>query len=300
MQTVFPKSEIRRITEACHIVEQETFVNPSRVYCAVTGKPFARLDDETLTDIFTEIPSSMDAEELCDDLLLRTLSSMRPSPAWNSLDYDSLRGYVQTRPAEVLAYCLNRLFEPNNGLKQSSDSRLFRYQQRITRWVHIRDFVACGFDVSEFLYWLIEIDAKYNLTTLPVPADELITFGLVTDHVGLKLFRDRWIAWYSPLHAEYEKRQKAAIQQANWLKGNSLAKRAHFDLWLDRKPTIPVGSGAEAKKQARREKRNRDLKFFDLTNAAFADISFDSEPAPEPKKPNLKPPVRFGFKKAEA
>lgn len=234
-----------------HSMIDELGINPMLVYCTMTGKPFATLSAEEFQFTIDEILATndeCDEDTAIDELLTRTVSTMRPSPSWNIQDESMLQRYIKTRPGEVMAYCLNRLYEPAGSLKISFSLRLHNYHQRILRWQLINELTQTMTDMSAWLYMLIEIDAKYNLTTLPIPHDTLpLPFSIMDMDGGFDAFMEEWKKWYFPLKDSYEKRLREELRADRWLKGNTLAKGAFFTLFMDSQP--PTKSAIEKAKK---------------------------------------------------
>jgi len=117
--------------------------DPQVVYCSITGRPIGRFDDEIIIESLAEM-GTMDDEEVLDDLLTRTLSSMRPSPNWNMADAHSLKRRVKSAPTQTLSYLLIRLYSPHSGLKQGFMERTREYLRRIS--IHRFCTVLCQSD----------------------------------------------------------------------------------------------------------------------------------------------------------
>lgn len=268
MTHILNKPAIRKLAEAIEICVSNTGVNPSVVYCLQTGRPIGRFDDQIMIEIFDEIPDAPDNdEEIMDDLLTRTLCSMRPSPGWNNLDRQSLNLYARTRPAETLSYLLIRLYEPTNGLKVDFNRRLGLYHRRIQIYKMVEALATQSeIDLSDWLYMLVEIDAMYNLNSLPVPGNDiLLTLAALesereskpeTKSEAFEEFLSAWRKWHKGYYDSYEKRQKQAIRQDQWLKGNPLASSARLTMFMAAKPKSEATIIRESKAKLDNEMTN--------------------------------------------
>jgi len=264
LKSLGPWSQFSRLNAAIRLCEESTGVNPLTLYCSITGAPIGEFDRDTFNGVMAEVFEYMDpqqdAEEITDDLMLRTLSSMRPSPVWNYSDRQSLNKRMKSRPAETLSYLLIRLYEPSSQLKLEHDRRLGLYHRRILihrlcKWV-----VETKLNWQEWIYLLIEIDALYNLTSLSIPGNDILsTLGEIryaaegeNGPEQFESFLDGWRAWHKKLYDEYEKKQRAALRQDQWLKGNPAAGPARLTLFMEVKPK----SEAQVKKAAKNEADN--------------------------------------------
>lgn len=268
---------------------EEVGINPMLTYCSVTGRAIGTIHAETFMDIIDAIDDT-DEEIIFDELLSRTLHSMRPSPVWNEFDESTLRRFVKSRPHEVLAYCLNRLYEPSDKLKVGTLRRLDFYHERIRRFNIINELHKSGADFSAWLYMLIEVDAKYNLTTLPIP-----DIDLYSSMQDFSAHLELWKKWYFPLKESYEKRIKEELRADRWLKGNTLAKSAHFNMFMESKP--PTKTAIE------KQKKKDELDFFANIFSEVMREKADVEVRAESLKPKISAtttlPKRFGgLKKA--
>lgn len=234
--------------------------DPTNVYCSQTGMPIGRFDESIILDSLTEIGFNMDDDEIVDDLLTRTLSSMRPSPNWNFITKNSLRSRVKSSPTQTLSYLLIRLYEPHANLKVPFESRLRDHLRRVTIYRLLTQVSQSNHEsiksaLAEWTYLLVEIDALYNLTTLPVPGNDIVDMlgAIAAEHGApgfdsqLNLFLQGWRDWHGKLYGEYERKQQAAIRQDQWLKGNPQAAPARTMLFFEQKPK----SEATVKRQAK-------------------------------------------------
>lgn len=270
----------QRYHDAIRACTTELNVDPTRIYCSITGRPIGRLDPSVFADVMEEIPVAADKDEIIEDLMIRTLSSMRPSPAWNYVDRSSLREYVKTRPIETLCYLLNRLYEPADRLKIDFSRRMTYHHERIKLYQLVSH--VSQYDLGEWMYLLIEIDALYNLTTLSIPGNSIqVTLAALAgerDDEAFESFMNEWRAWHLRLYETYEKKQKAAIQQTEWLKGNPAAGTARFSMFMESKPK----SEAQKKKETKHKADNEMMALLrGIMSAAESGETIESTPTPK-------------------
>lgn len=259
--------------------------DPQVVYCSITGRPIGRFDDSIIVEALSEIGPQADEEEMMDDLLTRTLSSMRPSPNWNMITRDSLNRRVKSAPAQALSYLLIRLYSPHSGLKQTFMERTREYLRRVSIYRFCE--VLCQSEderVKEWMFLLIEIDALYNLTSLPVPGNDILV--MLADVAGasgigdfasqMEAFMGGWRTWHRKLYESYELKLRAALRQDTWIKGNPGASSARTTLFFEQKPKSEATVKREAKGKA-------DAQMTNLLRALM-DERVEAEPKPEAPK----------------
>lgn len=278
-----------KIRQAARKCREELGVDPTKIYCSITGRPIGTLDESILFDIFEE-SGFQDLDELMDDLLLRTLCSARPSPSWNIVDRKSLDIYRKTRPAETLAYLLSRLYEPSRSLKISFNERIKGYHQRIQIYSVVTRILETGINLDEWMFLLVDIDGLYNLNTLPIPKNDILaSLVLIAEAHENKeswdAFMGEWREWHGKLFDSYMAKQRAALRQDNWIKGNSLAGPARVNLWSDRQPKSEATIKREAKK-----KLDDEITVLLRTIMDNAEKGKDSEPVtPKPVRGVIRP-----------
>lgn len=214
-------------------------VNPTLQYCQFTGKRIGRTDDSEFESLCLSL--SGDPEEIADDIALRLFASMRPSMRWNKMRAESLKEMRKSAPLETLAYLLNRLFTPIN-----SSNLLAIHHDRIRLWNRLEEW---GFTESTntILYYLLEIDAKLGLVTEPVPFSIEM---LLDDFESMPLLLEAFEGWYNRRLKEYDKRLKQAEDSNRWFQtGNTLAKPAFYDAFMESKPKSESAKRAEAKRE---------------------------------------------------
>jgi hypothetical protein len=124
------------------------------IHCLLTGAPIGRLYDHEYEGILN-ICNSL------DDLRIRTIAAMRPSSRWNKLNPQSLIEMQATRPREVLAFFVNRLFQATPNMKSDlwleRESRIVTYQVCAT---------LPDNHIGKMTHILAELDAKVGLHTI--------------------------------------------------------------------------------------------------------------------------------------
>lgn len=271
--------QFKRLQRLC----QQNGFDPQTVYCSITGRPIGTFDDSIMAEALAEIGDNVADEEMMDDLLTRTLSSMRPSPNWNYVSSDSLKRRVKSAPSQTLSYLLIRLYSPHANLKLDSVARTREYLRRVSIF-RFCDVLCQSADprLNEWLYLLIEIDALYNLTNLSVPGNDLLAMlaDVASDlhtsafAVNFEQFMVGWRTWHGKLYESYERKVKAAIRQDQWLKGNPIAGPARTSLFFEQKPKAESTLKKEAKGRA-------DAQMTNLLRALM-DERVETEPKPEP------------------
>lgn len=211
-------------------------INPLTIYCQFTGKPVGRLYQEEVESLFGLNP---DVETIADDLMVRTLASMRPSIMWNYMRSESLDLLMQERPRETLAYLLNRLFQPSDYGKLPLAARLDDLHTRIRLYSFILDMDVK--DQKRLMEMLIEVDAKMNLTmqTIDLRATDFMLF-----------FKDSMEAierWHEFCMKRYARNQRLEEDQRRWMKGNTLARPAFFRTFMEAKPESKTAQGKRVK-----------------------------------------------------
>lgn len=264
----------------------QTGINPSAIYCSVTGKIIGFLLTETEQDLLHEV-RDMGIEEACDDLAIRTLMAARPSPAWASITPEGLKRYIKERPAELLSYLLNRLYDRGSRLKLTQDERVTKYRDRITVYEAANRYVESGMDLDWWLSALLEIDAKLDLRRIEYPANELVLTHPASAGIPADQFRAMWEAWLEKHLTRYEKDKSRAAKEAKFFgqNGNRLTYAAFFTTWMERKPV-----------SQREEKRRAKAKTESFVESLLDDIlagNVTHESTYQPKKTVAKPVFKF-------
>lgn len=264
---------------------------PSAVYCSITGKPIGR------TDEFCDLIDSLrgDASDVADDIAVRIFASMRPSLFWNKMREDSLETLRKSRPTETLAYLLNRLFAPKRGADMLAVNH-----DRIRLWQKLEEW-GVNDSTNTLTYYLLEIDAKLNLSELSAP---FTVEDFLTRFDTMPLLLEKVQAWYLAQLDEYSRLLKRNELNTRWWRsGHALAKPAFFAAWQESTPPSPTAMKATAK----REEKDffAGLLFGILKDTPVDPMAVITEAQQEAAKPKpirvpvTKMPMTFGVKKVE-
>jgi len=231
-----------RLADVVTFMQDNMGVNPLTVYCQFTGKPCGRMYQDEVEALLN--PDD-DIETAADDLFVRTLASMRPSITWNYMRSDSLEVLMVKQPTETLAYLLNRLFQPSDYGKLPFAARLDDLHTRI----RLYDFLAnlSQSDHSRLMQWLIEVDAKMNLTMQSIDlraVDFMLFFDKAMESIE---------AWHAYCMKRYQRSLRLEEDQRRWMKGNTLARPAFFRSFMEAKPESKTAKGKRVKTQEQLE-----------------------------------------------
>lgn len=255
-----------KLAEVIDFMKTNMGINPMSVYCQFTGKPCGRLYQEEIESLFD---LNSDIETIADDLMIRTLASMRPSIMWNYMRSESLDDLMVKRPIETLAYLLNRLFQPSDYGKLPLAARLDDLHTRIRLFDFLFNEVSAA-DQTHLMQMLIEVDAKMNLTqqTIDLRAADFMLFPVAS--------MEAFVLWHTFCMKRYERSQRLEEDQRRWMKGNTLARPAFFRTFMEAKPETKTAQG-------KRVKTAEQLANEALFRAVMAEAEGDSEsPAPTP------------------
>lgn len=260
------------LSDVVTFMQDNMGINPMTVYCQFTGKPVGRLYQEEVEAL---LGLSNDVESLADDLMVRTLASMRPSIMWNYMRSESLDQLMQDRPRETLAYLLNRLFQQSDYGKLPLAARLDDLHTRI----RLYDFIVGEMEMDtlqRLMQMLIEVDAKMNLTmqTIDLRAtDFMLFFDKAMESIE---------AWHKFCMKRYERNQRLEEDQRRWMKGNTLARPAFFRSFMEAKPESKTAKGKRVKTQ---EQLENEALFRAVMAEAEAGASDSTEAALMPAIP---------------
>lgn len=227
----------------------ETGIDAEGIYCQVTGRMIGYLDLEVMQDIFASMPD-MDAESISDDLRIRTLTSMRPSPAWNYLRPNTLALKVKSDPIGLLSYLLIRCEEPVDLKSYVPDlqTQMGRLQNRITMWQVVNRMTIDSETLEALLLVLLELDAKFSLKNLAVPHNiRALLLGNPKDTLTiLSRWRDKLV------DAEIKRQNEQSYSDRSFTRGNAAAKQA-FVQELIRQTPVSERKTLDLKKVAVRQ-----------------------------------------------
>lgn len=230
------------------------------VYCLHTGKQVGTFDESEIRYAVDEIGTD-DEDSLIDDLLVRVVASMRPSPALNMPNRATIREMISTRPVDAMAYLANRLHGHRDLLTKRSEHS---FQPLINRIGIHRQWNALyveGLDLTPWIHWLLELDAKMNLHDISAPGilmgekswilspsgSPLLSLVTMENHAELLALFE---AWAFERLKEYDKRDKELLAQARWIRGNTFTRPAYVRSWLEN-PEIAKRKDDSRKKKSK-------------------------------------------------
>jgi len=272
---------------------EETGINPHAIYCQITGARIARMRRSEIDLMWSTINESMDDDEIIDELYTRTITSMRPSPAWNYIRRETLESIRKSNPVALAAYLLGRYFEP----RDKAYSRLQRtLDQRITDGVNrIKSFAAINAmasqakpeDINEFVTLLLLIDSEFNLADM----SQFANFPKTPIDFDVARINDYILALQAAYLAQCEKRdaqiRRQKLDQSYYNSiGNGLAKYPAARAFLDLKP----------ESLAAQQRKEKESKLNALTNLIASFMRGDDgvgnvvePPAPNPAIKSIQP-----------
>jgi hypothetical protein len=268
------------------------------VHCLHTGKRIGTFDESEILAAIDEIGTD-DEESLIDDLLVRVVASMRPSPAFNVMNRATIREMVSTRPVDAIAYLANRLHGHRDLLAKRSE---YSFQPLIDRVAIHRQWTALaagGLDLAPWIHWLLELDAKMNLHDITAPGygehrQPLLTQVTLENQAELLAAFEAWV--FERLK-EFDKRDKELLAQSRWIRGNSFTRQAYVRSWLEN-PEVATRKDAarlkakkakvgrpvtSPKKQAMEQEHNKFLHLLE----GILDGTIEVAPKVAPKKPRV-------------
>jgi hypothetical protein len=247
MTTMTTDSFNPKLASLVTYMQNEMGINPLRLYCQITGKPIGRIEADELTPFLN---NNHDVDSIADDLFVRIIASMRPSIHWNVMRESTLEAMAKARPIETLAYLMNRLFQPTEFYKLPLTRRLDDQHQRIKLYAFLETMDTAKLD--SLYTMLIEVDAKMNLSQQQIDL-RCVDFMLFLDESMITINR-----WYLDCIKRWNRTQQHNETQANWYKGNTVAKPAFFRDFIEAKPESKT---AKSKRVAKAKDMELDALF---------------------------------------
>lgn len=286
----------------------ETQVSPMVMYCSATGMPIGTLTDDALEALFASV-SPADDEQMIDELLIRTLNSARPSPAWNMFEPKTLDRIRHSNPKLLLSYLLNRLYTPL--VKSDRGDQFARVtHQEIHQRIKLYSWCQKLEPVFDpLLLVLLELDSRWSLLKLAMPKNipEILGDGESAKIAEATSILQDWLT--KLIESELENTRKLEEQQRSFVRGNSLTRVAYMQEFIRQTPK----SEDFRKIVAKKAKRVDDLDFLAGLEADLTRVSLERKPiatmaqprtAAEPFTPRerfagvqvaqTKAPLRFG------
>lgn len=296
----FSETPIDSLRERCLLADGIDILG---VYCLHTGKKIGTFESEELEFAIND-ESSEDEDAIIDALLVRVIASMRPSPALNKPDRLTIQNLASKRPVDAVAYLANRL-HGNRDLLVKRTEALGPLVARIALHRQWADLYANGVDLTPWVHWLLEIDAKMNLHDMYGPLvsvgpfkKNLLDTVTVENHAEMLKTFESWV--FSKL-GEFDDRDKQMMTQAAWMRGNTFSKGAFVQSWLtnpeiaNRKRADELKRAESKKNKVGRPKSERTQK-LDARVASFLstlDDILDSKSATEDSPVPARKPVVF-------
>lgn len=186
MQLSFNDSDLieQRLRKLARKSEAADGINFLASYCSMTGAPagfFTTQQMDMLAHSYLADGARMDDEEMADDLTIRCIAAMRPSPLWVSLTPARLEQLAFIDPVGVAVYLVMRCFEsevrmyrqPNGRNWGEFESMIFIQKRRIQLY---RGMSKMRLDtLRDLLLALLQVDARVGLSNLRSP--ELLKDG---------------------------------------------------------------------------------------------------------------------------
>lgn len=242
------------------------------VYCLHTGKLIGRFEREEIEEaIFEEGGADQDSDVLGDALILRCVTSMRPSPALNMPDTGTIREMVARRPVDALAFLLNRLYGNRQLIKLGREAAFQPLFARIATHSACKRLAESGADLKPYIHWLLELDSKFNLHDLTPPAfmpnpkarDQWIvdSTGYAIPHlIDKPNFLPAFEAWVFARLSDAAMRDSARQREATWFRGNQMTGKAYLNSWLENPEAVQRKESALNKERQARDRRKAAAK----------------------------------------
>lgn len=230
------------------------------IYCLHTGRQIGTLEDDELYFAIDEIDADSE-DSLVDQLVERTVAAMRPSITLNRPDHTTLLNLATKRPVDCLAFLVNRLHSNRRVLVERGRETTAFLHDRITMYKRLGHLADAGVDLTPWLHWLLELDSKLNLHDVTpalytqgsngkwsvVRRDGISLFWLL-DESNHEQFLKLFESWVFALLGEYDERDRRVTREAQWVRGNSLTKRAYVQSWMDNSNVVTRKLDHDAKK----------------------------------------------------
>ncbi|MGL5935894.1 MAG: hypothetical protein ACRCZI_09770 [Cetobacterium sp.] len=225
------------------------------VYCLHTGRKVGSFEDFVIQFAIEE-ESAEDDETLIDALMSRVVASMRPSPMLNKPDRVTLTNLAMKFPVDILSYLINRLHSNRYLATHRPDDVLDPYIARIKTHALWTELKLAGIDLSPWIHWLLELDAKRNLHDLSPPTQkdstESLFYGITKENESQLLAQ--FELWTFAKLKEFDSRDREAKAQAEWMRGNTMSQSAYAHSWLEN-PQFASKKAADAHKQRIKPKK---------------------------------------------
>jgi hypothetical protein len=273
--TVESQTEQRKL-EILVACQQAYGINPMVVYCQSTGAPIADMLPAEFDLLLFMIPSN-DVDEIADDLFVRTIASMRPSPSLNLVRPDSFNRLRISAPAQLCALLLGKMYRPRDKMydfaRQTFEQRIEAGRRQIAVWSQISQLDFSKSEAQWFLHYLIELDTRFDLNQV----DSLAALPARIDHfeaANLKIYADALATLVTALQSKKDRMEHQAALHSSWLAsgGNRTTRSAYVGSFLALAPI-----GAEKKKELEKKARVATVRQM------LASVMLEMQPKVEPK-----------------
>lgn len=243
-----------QIDHICETMIADLGVDPSAIYCQFTGAPIGHILRDHLGIILSMLPAEMDLESIMDDLFTRTITSMRPSPAFNLIRGESLNQMRKVVPRELTSLLLGRFYRPRDtqysNIKRTLPQRLADGQKQILLFQQLGKLDFTTSEARWFLHHLIELDSQFDLTLV----DKLADFPKDSTQLdftpeNLALYTESLASLIKVLHAKKDALERKAMLHQSWLAagGNRQLRTAHMGSFMELTPPSPTKAAIQAK-----------------------------------------------------
>lgn len=251
-------------------------VDPRNMYCASTGMIIGRLTDDAQAALFASCTPG-DDESMGDELLIRTLASARPSPAWNMFERDTLERIRHSNPKLLLTYLLNRLYtplEPKGDRSIPFERRMEMVHTKIKTHNWIQSLDIGPVQLNKLLLVLLELDARWSLLTLGMPKN-IPQIWASQSFESIQNVISSLNDWLTKLITkEIENNRRLEESDRSFIRGNKLVKSAYMQEFARQTPRTP-----ERVKTIQREARKQDgLNFLDKLENELTHIPANGKP----------------------
>ena len=273
----------------CTKLAEDTGVDPRIMYCQATGMPIGALMEDAATALAASVTLG-DDEQMMDELLIRTLNSARPAPAWNMFERDTLERIRHSNPRLLLSYLLNRLYTPVVKTDQGNKYASVTHKQvhdRINQYIWSHEVVIPEVQLNRLLLVLLELDARWSLLTMGMPKNIQAMLEKATIQAydeAIETLND----WLTKLvEKEIENNKRLAEQERSFVRGNKLVKTAYMQEFIRQTPRSP-----ERIKVIQREAKKQDgLEFLAALEDELTHIPDNGKPVATMSKPRDSKPA---------
>lgn len=215
-------------------------VDPTGLYCAVTGRPYGYLGTHELEETIRFLDND-DLESFCDDLFVRMIAGMRPCLNWSRVEPVTIEFARHHDKAGLLSYLINRCNESKPSADTPFSELMERNQRRIKTYALCYDLTE-KVDTFELTQLLLQADSFGNLHRFNAPkwSDKIERperlfheSHLTPDNYPALVEKVR--AWVESILVILEKESRVAMSDARSAAtyGNRLTSMAYQRSWFE-------------------------------------------------------------------